>query len=67
MKTLTELFALAVQTSKQAHTGQVDKGGNPYFLHPLAVASGVESIECKIVALLHDIIEDTGITFEQLF
>lgn len=49
-----------------AHAGEVDKGGNPYILHPLAVASRVETIEEKIVAHLHDVVEDTTITLQNL-
>lgn len=41
------------------HTGQEDKNGDPYFLHPFAVMNMCETYEQKIVALLHDILEDT--------
>jgi (p)ppGpp synthase/HD superfamily hydrolase len=56
--------ALLIATN--AHTGQVDKGGNPYILHPLAVAARVQTIEEKIVAILHDTVEDTSITLDDL-
>lgn len=57
-------FAIILATEK--HRGQKDRGGKPYILHPLEVMSGCESIEEKIVALLHDLIEDTDITEEFL-
>lgn len=49
-----------------AHKGQVDKSGNPYILHPIKVMMGVNSIEEKQVALLHDVIEDSEITLDDL-
>lgn len=56
----------AYQISKKAHEGQFDKGGQPYYLHPLAVSEKVQSKDAKIVALLHDVIEDTSLTLEDL-
>lgn len=56
----------AISVALQAHQGQVDKGGNPYILHPLAVMNRVETMEEKIVAVLHDVVEDSAITIEQL-
>lgn len=50
----------------KAHDGQFDKGGMPYYLHPFFVALNVKTIEEKIVALLHDVVEDTNVTFEDL-
>ena len=49
-----------------AHEGQVDKCGEPYHLHPFAVADMVEGEERKAVAYLHDVVEDTETTLEQL-
>ncbi|MCM3748073.1 HD domain-containing protein [Paenibacillus pasadenensis] len=57
---------LAISLALQAHKGQVDKGGAPYILHPLAVMNRVETIDEKIVAVLHDVVEDTDITLDQL-
>ncbi|MDY0118351.1 MAG: HD domain-containing protein [Bacilli bacterium] len=45
-----------------AHKDQEDKAGRPYLLHPLAVAEKVETEQEKVVALLHDIVEDSHIT-----
>ena len=47
--------------------GIVDKGGHPYIKHLFAVENGVfDSTECRIVALLHDVLEDTDKTEEDL-
>ncbi len=56
----------ALQISLRAHEGQKDKDGQPYILHPLRVMSAVEDEPAKIVAVLHDVIEDTSVTFEDL-
>lgn len=65
-KRLRDLLDMAILVATNAHAGQVDKGGNPYILHPQAVADSVDGIENKIVAYLHDVCEDTEITFEDL-
>ncbi|WP_222128611.1 GTP pyrophosphokinase [Paenibacillus xylanexedens] len=57
---------LAISIALQAHKGQRDKGEHPYILHPLAVMNRVESMEEKIVAVLHDVIEDSEVTIEEL-
>lgn len=59
MKTNKELIILASQICVDYHYGQVDKAGNPYYLHPFAVASKCKDEKEIIVALLHDILEDT--------
>ncbi|MBE6122275.1 MAG: TIGR02452 family protein [Erysipelotrichaceae bacterium] len=56
----------AMQIACRAHEGQKDKGGNPYFLHPVFVSQHLETIAEKIVGLLHDVVEDTDITIEDL-
>ena len=48
------------------HKNQIDKAGLPYILHPLYVMNKVKSIDAKIVAVLHDILEDTDLTAELL-
>lgn len=63
-------LAFAQVLSKYAHAGQVDKAGKSYYLHPLAVSEKVESTDEKIVALLHDVLEDTFVnitTIRNLF
>ena len=50
----------------ERHKGQVDKLGNPYIFHPIGVSLQMQTKEEKIVALLHDILEDTNTTIEEL-
>ncbi len=56
----------ALGIAYKAHIGQLDKGGSPYILHPVRVALHCQTEDEKIVALLHDVVEDTSITFEDL-
>lgn len=62
MSTLEKAIIIATK----AHSGQVDKGGHPYILHPLAVMMNVETNVEKIVAVLHDVLEDTELTLNDL-
>ena len=48
----------AIKIAVEAHTGQVDKGGNPYILHPLRVMLSLNTEEERIVGVLHDVVED---------
>ena len=57
----------AIQIAVDAHTGQIDKGNNPYILHPLRVMLSLESEEEQILGILHDVVEDCdGWTYEKL-
>ena len=56
----------ALKIATEAHKGQKDKGGCDYINHPVTVASMCDTEEEKIVALLHDVVEDTDITLEDL-
>jgi len=56
----------AYEIAKRAHLGQVDKAGEDYIKHPEKVASFVKTDEEKAVAYLHDVIEDTELTLEDL-
>lgn len=49
----------AIQLAVMAHGMQLDKGDNLYILHPLHVMDQMNSIDEKVVAVLHDVIEDT--------
>lgn len=60
------MLGLAISIASSAHLGQKDKNGKVYILHPLAVMNKMESEEEKIVAVLHDTIEDTSIRLEYL-
>jgi (p)ppGpp synthase/HD superfamily hydrolase len=56
----------ALQIAAKAHEGQRDKEGLPYILHPLRVMMGVQGEEAQIVAVLHDVVEDTAVTLDDL-
>ena len=56
----------AIEIAVEAHKEQLDKGGNPYILHPLRVMMSVDLELEKIVAVLHDVVEDSNWTFEAL-
>lgn len=60
------LYQQALAIAKDAHKGQVDKAGVEYIQHPLFVASLVEGELAKTVALLHDVVEDSDWTLEDL-
>jgi len=62
MATLERAIALAATY----HTGQEQRNGQPYILHPLHVMQHVEGISAKIIAVLHDTIEDTDLTLAML-
>ena len=57
---------LALSIARQAHEGQLDKAGVDYIEHPIYVASQVDTEEEKAVALLHDVIEDSPVSAEEL-
>ena len=56
----------AMKLAYAAHHGQVDKGGIPYIFHPYHLAEQMTDEISTCVALLHDVVEDTDITFEEL-
>ena len=56
----------AIEIAARRHAGQVDKGGAPYILHPLRVMLRVAPGAQQIVAVLHDVVEDSEVTFEDL-
>jgi (p)ppGpp synthase/HD superfamily hydrolase len=56
----------AILLAANAHAGQIDKAGNPYILHPLRMMLAMDTESEMIAAVLHDIVEDTQITFEEL-
>jgi len=62
MSTLERAIAIA----SQAHESQVDKAGAPYILHPLRMMLSVDTPEARMAAVLHDVVEDTSITLDQL-
>ena len=62
MPTLQDAIELAVHS----HRGQTDKAGQPYILHPLRLMMQFTKEHERIVAVLHDVIEDTNVTMEKL-
>ena len=56
----------AAMIAAEAHLGQVDKAGEPYIFHPMRVAVNGATTDERIVALLHDVVEDSSVTLEQL-
>lgn len=61
-----ELLVLAKRIALTAHEGQVDKAGIPYWHHPAFVADHVSNPDAKVVAWLHDVVEDSEWTLEDL-
>ena len=66
MATLDKLLEKAIKIASICHEGQVDKAGKPYILHPLTVMESVDTLPEKILAVLHDTIEDTDTTMEDI-
>jgi (p)ppGpp synthase/HD superfamily hydrolase len=60
------LLEKAIQIALDVHTGQKDKAGLEYVLHPLRVMQKMETPEQMITAILHDVIEDSQLTIEDL-
>jgi (p)ppGpp synthase/HD superfamily hydrolase len=63
-----ELLGKVLVLATNAHAGQFDRGGNPYILHPLKVMHYLKTDdeELQCIALLHDVIEDTKTTWQDL-
>lgn len=59
------MYAKALGVAMKAHRGQLDKGGKPYIGHVMRVANGLEG-KAEIVALLHDVVEDSGVELADL-
>ena len=56
----------AIAIAAEAHAGQVDKAGHPYILHPLRVMLSLKDPDERIAGVLHDVVEDTDVTLDQL-
>lgn len=65
---MKSLLSEAIKFAVTKHDGQFDKGGNAYILHVLAVHSFLNSTDAELqaIAVLHDVIEDTDATFDDL-
>ena len=62
----TSLTKKALKLCFEAHKEQVDKSGMPYVFHPFHLAEQMNDEATTVVALLHDVVEDTAINFEDL-
>jgi (p)ppGpp synthase/HD superfamily hydrolase len=56
----------AVEIAQEAHKGVKDKGGHDYIHHPIRVMHAMSNDQEKIVAILHDVVEDSDWTFDRL-
>jgi (p)ppGpp synthase/HD superfamily hydrolase len=56
----------AIQVARRAHEGQLDKSGRPYIGHPLRVMGALRDEQERMAAVLHDVVEDTSVTLEEL-
>lgn len=56
----------AIEIAARAHSGQLDKAGEPYVFHPLRVMLSVTTDHERMAAVLHDVVEDTNATLENL-
>jgi len=61
------LLEKAIRIAVNAHAGQKNKGGAPYILHPLRVMMNMETEQEMIVAVLHDVMENTDCTLDTLW
>ena len=62
----TEKTKKALKLCFEAHKNQTDKSGMPYVFHPFHLAEQMKTEETTIVALLHDVVEDTDYTLDDL-
>ena len=56
----------AIATAVEAHMGQGDKGGSPYILHPLRLLAKFRDPTLQLIAILHDVVEDSPVTLQNL-
>lgn len=62
----TPMTKAAMKIAYRAHNGQLDKSGVPYIFHPIHLAEAMDDEISCCVALLHDTVEDTDVTLEEL-
>lgn len=60
------MYKKALIFATRAHAGQRRNGGDAYIVHPIRVSHSVETDDQRIIALLHDTIEDTAVTYEDI-
>ncbi|WP_299487759.1 GTP pyrophosphokinase [Acaryochloris sp. IP29b_bin.137] len=66
LRSLEDLLVTAIAIATQCHTDQIDKAGQPYINHPLRVMAAGNTLPEKIVGVLHDAVEDSALTLEEL-
>ena len=66
--TPAQVLSKAISISAEKHDGQLDKGGNPYILHPMRMMMRLRTSDMlrMAICMLHDVIEDCGMTFDEL-
>jgi (p)ppGpp synthase/HD superfamily hydrolase len=63
---MATLLETAIALAVAGHAGQVDKADQPYILHPLRIMMRMRDETSRIVGVLHDLVEDTDTTFDDL-
>ena len=65
---MKSILAYAIAFASECHKDQLDKGGKPYILHPLRMMMRLRTNdeELMAIAVLHDVVEDCGVTYGQL-
>ena len=63
---MQDLLGKAITIAVESHSGQINKKGDPYILHPLRIMFNADTLEEKIIAILHDVIEKTDKDFDFL-
>lgn len=63
-KEFLKIYNKALEIAFDAHRGQKDRGGESYIMHPIRVSQRCKTYKAKIIAILHDVLEDTDITPE---
>ena len=59
-------YEKALMIAKEAHKGQKRWNGDEYITHPIRIASKMENWRLKIIAVLHDVVEDTNVSLDDL-
>ncbi|MDR3282650.1 MAG: hypothetical protein LBS92_03450 [Candidatus Methanoplasma sp.] len=62
----TDMTRKAVRLAYDAHHGRLDDSGVPYIFHPFSVAESMETEEEAAVAIMHDVVEDTAVTLDDV-
>ena len=62
----TDMTKRAMRVAYEAHHGQTDKSGVPYIFHPMHLAEQMDDEVSCAAALLHDVVEDTDVTLDEL-